>query len=82
MIFADVLIFIASFLYSKRYEVLIRNAGYVASTILIRISLTLDDLYGPLIAIGAVITGITVQLIFRYFRWLESDKAAKIFSNE
>jgi len=60
MIFTDVLIFIASFLYSKRYEVLIRNAGFIVSTILIRISLTVKNEYGVLVAIGAVLTGIIV----------------------
>lgn len=82
MIFADVLIFIASFLYTKRYEVLFRNAGYVASTILIRISLTLDNVYGPLIAIGAVITGILVQLVFRYFSWLDLENEKRIYPSQ
>lgn len=82
MIFADVLIFIASFLYTKRYEVLFRNAGYVASTILIRISLTLDTIYGPLIAIGAVLTGILVQLIFRYFSWLDLENENRIYPSQ
>lgn len=82
MIFADVLIFIASFLYTKRYEVLFRNAGYVASTILIRISLTLDTIYGPLIAIGAVVTGIIVQAVFRYFSWLDIDSDKRIYPSQ
>ena len=82
MIFADVLIFIASFLYTKRYEVLFRNAGYVASTILIRISLTLDNIYGPLIAIGAVLTGILVQMIFRYFSWLDLENENRIYPSQ
>ncbi|MDX1585317.1 MAG: hypothetical protein R3222_01180 [Balneolaceae bacterium] len=82
MIFADVLIFIASFLYTKRYEVLFRNAGYVASTILIRISLTLDTVYGPMIAIGAVLTGITVQAVFRYFSWLDIDDEKRIYPSQ
>ena len=74
MIFSDVLIFIASFLYSNKYEILFRNAGYVASTVLIRISLTVDDRYGILIELGALLTGILVQLVCRYFQWLESAK--------
>ncbi len=82
MIFADVLIFIASFLYTKRYEVLFRNAGYVASTILIRISLTLDNIYGPLIAIGAVVTGILVQAVFRYFSWLDLENEKRIYPSQ
>ncbi|NGP76185.1 hypothetical protein G3570_06050 [Balneolaceae bacterium YR4-1] len=82
MIFADVLIFIASFLYTKRYEVLFRNAGYVASTILIRISLTLDTIYGPIIAIGAVLTGIIVQVVFRYFSWLDIEEDQRIYPSQ
>jgi hypothetical protein len=82
MIFADVLIFIASFLYTKRYEVLFRNAGYVTSTILIRISLTLDSFYGPLLAIGAVLTGIMVQLIFRYYCWLDLEDEKRIYPSQ
>lgn len=74
MIFSDVLIFIASFLYSNKYEILFRNAGYVASTVLIRISLTVDDRYGILIELGALLTGILVQLVCRYFQWLDKDK--------
>ena len=79
MIFTDVLIFIASFLYSKRYEVLIRNAGFIVSTILIRISLTVKNEYGVLVAIGAVLTGIIVQLIYRYFSWLDINDEDRIY---
>lgn len=82
MIFADVLIFIAFFLFTKRYEVLFRNAGYVASTILIRISLTMDTIYGPLVAIGAVATGILVQMVFRYFSWLDIDNTRRIYPSQ
>ncbi|MDZ7660145.1 hypothetical protein [Fodinibius sp.] len=82
MIFTDVLIFIASFLYSKRYEVLIRNAGFIVSTILIRISLTVKNEYGVLVAIGAVLTGIAVQLIYRYFSWLDINDEDRIYPTQ
>lgn len=82
MIFTDVLIFIASFLYSKRYEVLIRNAGFIVSTILIRISLTVKNEYGVLVAIGAVLTGIIVQLIYRYFSWLDINDDDRIYPSQ
>lgn len=79
MIFSDVLIFIASFLYTKKYEILFRNAGYVASTVLIRISLTVENNYGILIALGALLTGILVQLVCRYFQWLADDNTEKLY---
>ena len=82
MIFSDVLIFIASFLYSKRYEVLFRNAGFIASTILIRISLTVSNQDGVLVALGAVVTGILVQLIYRYFSWLDIDQKERIYPSQ
>jgi hypothetical protein len=82
MIFTDVLIFIASFLYSKRYEVLIRNAGFIVSTIFIRISLTVKNEYGVLVAIGAVLTGIIVQLIYRYFSWLDISDDERIYPSQ
>lgn len=82
MIFTDVLIFIASFLHSKRYEVLIRNAGFIVSTILIRISLTVKNEFGVLVAIGAVLTGIAVQLIYRYFSWLDISDEDRIYPSQ
>lgn len=82
MIFTDVLIFIASFLYTKRYEVLIRNAGFIVSTILIRISLTVENEYGVLVALGAIVTGIVVQLIYRYFSWLDISDEDRIYPSQ
>lgn len=67
MIFADVVIFIASFLYTDRYSVHLRNAGFVASTILLRMSLAGESYYGVLIAAAAIGTGIAAQLIQNYF---------------
>lgn len=71
MIFTDVLIFIASFLYSNAYSVLFRNAGFVVSTVLIRISLTVHDKYGVLVAVAAVLVGNLVQAIYLYFQKIE-----------
>ena len=82
MIFTDVLIFIASFLYTNRYEVMFRNAGFIASTILVRISLSVDNEYGVLVAVGAVVVGILSQLIYRYFSWLEVDESQRIYPRQ
>lgn len=71
MIFADVVILIASFLYTQSYSTLLRNAGFVASTIFLRISLAGESYESVLIAAFAILTGVAAQLIHRYFTYLE-----------
>ena len=72
MIFADVLILIASFLYSRRYVTLVRNAGFVASAIFLRMSLAGEGYYGVGIAAFAILTGILAQLIHNYYHRLDN----------
>lgn len=71
MIFADVVILIASFLYTQSYSTLLRNAGFVASTIFLRISLAGESYESVLIAGFAILTGIAAQLVHRYFTYLD-----------
>lgn len=74
MIFADVFIFIASFMFSQTYARLLRNAGFVCSTIILRISLSADPALSGWIAATAVVTGILSQLIYVYFNSLENSE--------
>lgn len=74
MIFSDVFIFIASFMFSQTYSRLLRNAGFVSSTVILRISLSSDPQYSGWIAAVALVTGILSQLIYVYFTSLESRK--------
>jgi len=71
MIFSDVFIFIASFMFSRTYSRLLRNAGFVCSTVILRISLSVDSAYSGWIAAAAAVTGILSQLIYIYFRSME-----------
>jgi hypothetical protein len=71
MIFADVFIFIASFMFSQTYARLLRNAGFVCSTVILRISLSAEPEFSGWIAAAALITGILSQLIYVYFSRLE-----------
>lgn len=71
MIFTDLLIFIASFIYSDDYAILFRNAGFVVSTVLIRISFTIHDKFGVLVAVGAVIIGLVVLKIYQIYQKLD-----------
>lgn len=72
MIFSDVFIFILSFMFSKTYARLLRNAGFVSSTVILRISLSADPQYSGWVAAAALITGILSQLIYVYFSRLDS----------
>ena len=74
MIFSDVFIFIASFIFSQTYSRLLRNAGFVCSTVILRISLSVDAPLSGWIAAAAAITGILSQLIYVYFRAVEERK--------
>lgn len=71
MIFSDVFIFIASFMFSQTYARLLRNAGFVCSTVILRISLSADPQFSGWIAAVALVTGILSQLIYVYFRTME-----------
>lgn len=73
MIFSDVFIFILSFMFSQTYARLLRNAGFVSSTVILRISLSADPQYSGWVAAVALITGILSQLIYVYFSRLDQD---------
>ena len=77
MIFSDVFIFIASFMFSQTYSRLLRNAGFVCSTVILRISLSVESEISGWIAAAAAITGILSQLIYIYFIKLEEENDEK-----
>lgn len=66
LIFADVLLLILSLLLTNNYQMVVRNAGFVIATILMRISLSADKPYDVGIAITAALFGILVLLIYKY----------------
>lgn len=71
MIFSDVVIFIASFMFSQTYSRLLRNAGFVCSTVILRLSLSAEPEISGIVAAVAVITGILSQVIYIYFNSIE-----------
>ena len=77
MIFSDVFIFIASFIFSQTYARLLRNAGFVCSTVILRISLSVDAPLSGWIAAVAAVTGILSQLIYIYFRSIEEKRSGE-----
>ncbi|MGA3011634.1 MAG: hypothetical protein ABSD72_15360 [Terracidiphilus sp.] len=75
MIFTDVLILILSLVVSGQYELVFRNAAFVVSTILIRLSLTEGYPYGAPLALLAMIFGVLTLLVFNYHRRLNESRA-------
>jgi hypothetical protein len=73
MIFTDVLVLILSLVVNGRYEMVFRNAAFVASIILIRLSLTEPNPYGALLALLAMVFGILTVLVFNFHMRIQSE---------
>jgi hypothetical protein len=73
LIFTDILILIQSLLLSNSYHLVFRNAGFVVSTILIRIAISAKPPFDVGIALIAVLFGILVLLIYKYAARIYKD---------
>jgi hypothetical protein len=67
LIIVDVLLLLASFFHSDRFHKIIRNSGFVISTILIKISFSTDGIVNNALIIGAVLFGFIILLIHNKF---------------
>lgn len=67
LIIVDVLLLLASFFYSDKFHQIIRNSGFVISTILIKISFSTEGLVNNALIIGAVLFGFLILLIHNKF---------------
>lgn len=63
LIIADVLLLLASFFYSDKFHKIIRNSGFVISTILIKLSFSVDGIVNNALIIGAVLFGFLILLL-------------------
>ena len=64
LILADVFILLLSFQYTERYSQLIRNTGFIISTILLRLSFSVSSLTSILLIISGIIFGLLILLIY------------------
>jgi NADH:ubiquinone oxidoreductase subunit 4 (subunit M) len=71
MILADVFILLMSFQYTERYSQLIRNTGFIISTILLRLSFSVSGLTSILLIISGIVFGLIILLIYNL---IERDK--------
>lgn len=67
MIFTDIFLLIFSLIYTRSYPILFRNASYIVSTILIKLSLTSPKPINLGLAVMANVIGILTVLIFIYY---------------
>ena len=64
LILVDVFILLISFQYTERYSQLIRNTGFIISTILLRLSFSADGLTSLLLLVSGIVFGLIILLIY------------------
>lgn len=70
LIFTDVFLLIISLRYTHTFDLIFRNAGFIISTILVRISLNSPPPYHVSLAVGAMLVGILTLGFYVYYRRL------------
>ena len=67
LIIIDVLLLLASFFYSDKFYKIMRNSGFVISTILIKISFSSDGMIGNTLIVSSVIFGYLMLIIHNLY---------------
>ena len=77
LIIVDVFILVASFHYTDRYSLLIRNTGFVITTVLIRISFSADGLANVVLLVSGVGFGVLVLYLFSLYDSIDRGEPTK-----
>lgn len=67
LIIADVILLLFSFFHTDEFHKVIRNSGFIISTILIRLSFAVSGLLNTLLIISAIIFGLLILIIHNRF---------------
>ena len=67
MIMTDVVLLLFSFLYSDEFRKIMRNSGFIISTILIKLSFSTDGLLNTLLVVAAVTFGVLILYIHNLY---------------
>lgn len=67
LIIIDVILLLFSFFYSDNFHKIIRNSGFIISTILIKLSFSVDGLINNALILGAVFFGYLILLIHNLY---------------
>lgn len=75
LIITDVLLLLFSFFYTDEFHKIIRNSGFVISTILIKMSFSVEGIVNNLLIIGAVLFGYLILVMHElYEKHTDSNK--------
>jgi len=74
LIVVDVILLLFSFFHTDEFHKVIRNSGFVISTILIRLSFSAHGLMNNLLIITAIVFGLSILFIHNKFQDLMDDK--------
>ncbi len=77
LIVADVILLLFSFFYTDEFHKVIRNSGFIISTILIRLSFATTGLLNTLLILSAIVFGLLILLIFNKFEKKISEEKRK-----
>lgn len=67
LIFIDVLLLLTSFFYSDKFHVIFRNSGFVISTILLKMSFSVEGILNNTIILGSTLFGLVLLIIYNQF---------------
>jgi len=70
LILVDVLLLLISFLHTDKFNQVIRNSGFIISTILIKISFGIDGLLNTILTVVAVLIGVAILSIHNQYEKL------------
>ncbi len=78
LIIADVFLLLFSFFHTDEFHTVIRNSGFIISTILIRVSFSVDGIINTLLIIAAILFGLLVLIIYnKYEKQLANEEINK-----
>jgi hypothetical protein len=68
LIIIDVLLLLFSFFHSDKFHQIIRNSGFVISTMLIKLSFSMEGLVNNVLIVGAVLFGLLILVIHNSYK--------------
>ncbi|MBC7494638.1 MAG: hypothetical protein H7221_06480, partial [Flavobacterium sp.] len=75
LILVEVLLLLFSFLLSDKFSKVIRNSGFIISTILIKLSFGTEGILNTILIVVAVSFGVIILWIHNKFEFIEVKKA-------
>ncbi len=82
LIIADVILLLFSFFHTDEFHKVIRNSGFIISTILLRLSFSVSGLLNTILIVSAIIYGLLILIIHNKFEaFIETEKISTIAEN-